>query len=327
METSFEKLYHGYTLSESEAYQLLNSICREDLNATQIASVLAFYIKRPITVNELIGFRNALLDLCQPISLSKVCIDLCGTGGDHKNTFNISTLSSFVLASAGIPVAKHGNYGSSSVSGSSDILKYLGYEFKSTSDELNRQLDQYSLCFLHAPLFHPALKVVSKQRKDLRVRTFFNLLGPLVNPAKVTKRYLGVYSLDVARLYNYILQQENCDYVIVNSIDGYDEVSLTSPFRYISNSTEKTVEPYDLGFETISQMDIYGGSTIEESSKLFLNVLQNRSTKAQKDVVIINSALAMQCYNGCDLESAIGKCREALESGKTNSLFKAIIQN
>lgn len=326
MKTTFQMLCHGHTLSETEAYQLLQDICNNNYNASQIAAIVAFYIARPISVNELTGFRKALLDVCVPIRLDREAIDVCGTGGDQKDTFNISTLSALVLAASGIPVAKHGNYGSSSISGSSDILKYLGYEFKTNTDDLNKEFNTYNICFMHAPLFHPGLKTVAITRKELGTKTFFNLLGPLVNPANINFRYVGVYGLDVARLYNYILQKDKADFCLVHSIDGYDEVSLTAPFKYITKTSEKTIDPETLGFSTQHQQDLYGGSTIGDSARIFMNVLKNECTDAQKNVVIVNSALAMNAYEPAkSIELCINICKETIESKKTYNLFKNLI--
>ena len=328
MKSSFELLCHGHSLSETEAYQLFQEICGNKLNNSQILAIMAFYSARPITVNELMGFRNALLEMCIPVKLEKEAIDVCGTGGDQKNTFNISTLSAFVIAASGIPVAKHGNYGSSSVSGSSDILNYLGYQFKTNSDELNNELNKHNVCFIHAPLFHPALKNVATQRKELGVKTFFNMLGPLVNPANITFKYIGVYGLDLARLYNYMLQLDNSKYSIVHSLDGYDEVSLTSPFKFISNATEKIIAPETIGFSMLGQEAIYGGITIKDNATIFLNVLQNQSTISQKNVVVANSAMAMHGYNPkITIEECISICNETIESKAAYNLFKQLIKN
>lgn len=328
METTFNLLCRGHNLSEVEAYHLFQQIYQGDLNASQITAIMTFYIARPITVQELNGFKKALLDVCVPVTIERDAIDVCGTGGDQKNTFNISTLSALVLGASGVTVAKHGNYGSSSVSGSSDILNYLGYQFKSTSDDLNKELDKHDICFMHAPLFHPALKTVATQRKELGVKTLFNMLGPLVNPAKVKYRYIGVYGLDIARMYQYILQQSHCDYTIVHSLDGYDEVSLTQSFKHITSITEKIIEPIDLGFSIQSQESIFGGNTIQESATIFLNVLKNECTPEQKNVVIVNSALAMHCYdNKRSMADCMGICKESIESKKTYTLFKNLIAN
>ena len=326
MQTPFNKLCHGHNLSEKEAYQLFQNILNNDLNASQISAIMTFYIARPITVNELIGFRKSLLDVCVPVKLDKKAIDVCGTGGDEKNTFNISTLSALVLATSGVPVAKHGNYGSSSVSGSSDILKHLGYQFKSNSEDLNRELNEHNICFMHAPLFHPALKVVAVQRKELGVKTFFNMLGPLVNPANIDFRFIGVFGLEIARIYKYILQKNDDKFCLVHSLDGYDEVSLTSSCKYISSVSEKLIEPDTFGFNTLSQESIFGGNTKQENVLIFLNVLQNECTQAQKNVVIANSALAMNAFDTTKtLEDCIEICKESIESKKTYTLFKNLI--
>lgn len=321
-------LCHGHNLSEHEAYQLFQGICENQFNASQIAAIIAFYIARPITVNELMGFRKALLEVCVSVKLDRDAIDVCGTGGDQKDTFNISTLSALVLSASGVPVAKHGNYGSSSVSGSSDILKHLGYQFKTNSDDLNREFNKHNICFMHAPLFHPALKNVAIQRKELAVKTFFNLLGPLVNPANISFRYVGVYGLEVARIYNYILQQDNANYCIVHSINGYDEVSLTSSFKYITKQTEKTIDPETLGFTLLKEQNLFGGKTIEDAGRIFLNVLKNECTPAQKNVVIANSAIAMNAYDSSKtLEDCIDSCKETIESKKAYTLFNNLINN
>ena len=326
MKTTFEKLCHGHNLSETEAYQLFQNICEGKLNASQMSAIMTFYIARPITANELNGFKNALLDVCVPVTIERNAIDVCGTGGDQKNTFNISTLSALVIAAAGVTVAKHGNYGSSSVSGSSDILNYLGYQFKNNSDDLNKELDKHNICFMHAPLFHPALKIVATQRKELGVRTLFNMLGPLVNPARVSHRYVGVYGLDIARLYHYILQQNNSNYTLVHTLDGYDEISLTTTFKCISSKYEKTIEPIDLGFKLQNQQSISGGETIKDAADIFLNVLKNECTNEQKNVVLVNSAFAMNCYNPkLSVMECIAVCKETIESKKTYLLFKQLV--
>jgi anthranilate phosphoribosyltransferase len=328
MKSTFDSLCQGHNLTEIEAYGLFQNICEGNFNASQISAIIAFYIARPITVQELTGFKNALLDVCVPVNLNKEAIDVCGTGGDQKNTFNISTLSAIVIAASGVPVAKHGNYGSSSVSGSSDILNYLGYQFKNNSDDLNKELDKHNICFMHAPLFHPTLKTVATQRKELGVRTLFNMLGPIANPAKVKYRYIGVYGLDIARMYHYMLQQSNANYAIVHSLDGYDEVSLTNSFKFITPTYEKTIEPIDLGFQVQSQLSISGGNTMKESADIFLNVLKNECTLEQKNVVLINSALAMQCYNNkLNVAECIDICRESIESKKVYTLFKNLTTN
>ncbi|HWY10715.1 MAG TPA: anthranilate phosphoribosyltransferase [Bacteroidia bacterium] len=326
MKELVEKLSTHSKLSEKEAYKFIVNISEEKFNATQLVACMSFLVKRPISVEELTGFKNALLDLSVKVCLDKEAIDVCGTGGDQKDTFNISTLSAIVLAASGVPVAKHGNRGASSVSGSSDILKHLGYKFKTDSNELNAELDNYNICFMHAPLFHPTLKHVAIQRKELGIRTFFNLLGPLVNPARVKHKYIGVYNQEVGRLYNYVLQKENSNYNIVHSIDGYDEISLTGSFKCISNETEMMYEPMDLGYDNLLKNELFGGDTIEESGRIFDNVLNNKATKAQTNVVTINSAFAMQVYYPAkSINECVSICKETIESKKAQHLFKNLI--
>lgn len=327
MKTLFDMLCHGHILSKQEAKQLLFAICNQQFNASQISAIMALYIARPVSVNELSGFREALLEQCIPVNLSKDAIDVCGTGGDHKNTFNISTLSAIVLAASGIPVAKHGNYGSSSVSGSSDILLHLGYQFPKTENELNDQLEKYNICFLHAPLFHPTLKHVSQQRKEIGVRTFFNLLGPLVNPANPKFQYIGVYHQEVARLYNYLLQASSSNYSIVYSTDGYDEISLTSSFKHITKNGEHILNPQTLGLNYITPESIYGGNSIADAAEIFINVLNNNASTEQKQVVIANSAMAMNCYKpNLTITECVERCTETIESKAAYQLFKSITQ-
>lgn len=326
MKTLVEKLSTHSKLTEKEAYQFIVNISEEKFSATQLVACMSFLIKRSVNVGELTGFKNALLDLSIKVSLDKEAIDVCGTGGDQKNTFNISTLSAIVLAASGIPVAKHGNHGASSVSGSSDILKYLGYNFKTTSSNLNEELEKYNICFIHAPLFHPTLKHVASHRKELGIRTFFNLLGPLVNPARVKHKYIGVYNQEVGRLYNYVLQNENSNYSIVHALDGYDEISLTGTFKCINTDSERMYEPVDCGFSPLLQEELFGGDTIDEAGRIFLNVLNNTATKAQTNVVIVNSAFAMQTYfPNKSIQDCIFECKETIESKKAGQLFKNLI--
>ncbi len=328
MKNSFSLLSSGQKLTEQEAYQLFLGICNSDYNATQIAAILTIYILRPVTVIELTGFRKALLDVCIPVKLDKLAMDVCGTGGDEKNTFNISTLSAIVLASSGIPIAKHGNHGSSSISGSSDILNFFGYKFSDTSAELNRQLNAHNICFIHAPFFHPALKIVAQQRKEIGIRTFFNMLGPLVNPANIAFRFIGVYNLEIARIYNYILQNDDSSYCLVHSLDGYDEISLTGPFKQITRTSEATFHPENIGFDLIKPQAIYGGTSIQENARIFISVLENESTTAQKNVVISNSALAMHNFNTTvSLADCIAHCTDSIDSKRAFNLFKKITQN
>jgi anthranilate phosphoribosyltransferase len=316
------------SLDKETAHQVLIDLTSGKYNPSQISAFMTVYMMRGITVDELAGFRDAMLELCIPVKFDEPVMDLCGTGGDAKNTFNISTLSSFVVAAAGQPVAKHGNYGVSSLSGSSNILEYFGYKFTNDKDELKRSLDRANICFMHAPLFHPAMKNVAPIRKELGVKTFFNMLGPMVNPAFPTRQLVGVFSLELARQYGYLYQQTNKDFVILHSISGYDEISLTSSFKYFNNSSESLLEPEDLKLPRLSAQDLSGGNTMDESAKIFMDVLEGKGTNAQKAVVIANSGMALFCgdqKNG--IQSALAKAKEALESGKALTAFKKLLNN
>jgi anthranilate phosphoribosyltransferase len=254
-------------------------------------------------------------------------MDVCGTGGDGKNTFNISTLSSFVVAAAGQPVAKHGNYGVSSVSGSSNILEYFQYKFSNQVNVLKRSLDETNICFMHAPLFHPAMKNVAPIRKELGVKTFFNMLGPMVNPAFPTRQLVGVFSLELARQYGYLYQQTNKNFLIVHSLDGYDEVSLTGPFKYYFNKGEKVVDPRDIGLPRLSKEEIGGGSTVEESARIFLNILEGKGTAAQNAAVSANAGLALFAADQRQsLSDAIQRAAETLAKGDALKTFKKLLE-
>jgi anthranilate phosphoribosyltransferase len=267
------------------------------------------------------------MNLCIPVKLQKPTIDVCGTGGDNKNTFNISTLSAFVLAASGVPVAKHGNFAATSVSGSSDILKHFGYTFKTNEQELQDDLEKNNLCFIHAPNFHPALKNVGPVRRGLKTNTLFNLMGPLVNPAETEFKYVGVYNRSVARLYNFFLQTGTTHYYLVNSLDGYDEISLTSDVLITSGKGEQVIPMDELPFKPIKQEEISAGNSIEDAAKIFSAVLKNEASEAQKNVVIVNSAFALQCYTSKPLDECIAICAESIESRKTFQLFNRIMQN
>ncbi|SRR5258708_5676467 len=316
------------SLDRETAHQVLIDLTSGKYNPSQVSAFMTVYMMRGITVDELAGFRDAMLELCIPIRLDEPVMDLCGTGGDAKNTFNISTLSSFVVAAAGQPVAKHGNYGVSSLSGSSNILEYFGYKFTNDKDELKRSLDRANICFMHAPLFHPAMKNVAPIRKELGVKTFFNMLGPMVNPAFPTRQLVGVFSLELARQYGYLYQQTDKDFVIVHSTAGYDEISLTSPFKYFNNAGEGLLDPEDLQLPRLTSQDLSGGNTMDESAKIFMNVLDGKGTHAQNAVVIANAGMALFCAdqeNG--IPSALAKAREALESGKALIAFKKLLDS
>jgi len=297
MKNTLNKLFEHQTLTQQDAYNVLTRIGKGDFNHSQIAAFLTVYLMRNISVEELTGFRNALLDLCLKVDLSDFnTIDVCGTGGDGKNTFNISTLSAFVVAGAGYKVAKHGNYGVSSSCGSSNVLEHLGYKFTNDEAVLKQQIGETNFCMMHAPLFHPAMANVGPVRKELGMKTFFNMLGPLVNPSFPQNQLVGVFNLEIARIYNYLLQQSDKNYTILHSLDGYDEISLTENFKAISNKGEMLLLPESVGFKTQKQEDIFGGETVKDAAKIFIDVLNNKCTPEQKNVVLANSSFAIQCF-------------------------------
>ncbi len=317
----------GYKLSTLEAYELMSKIGENGFNEGQNTALIIALSCRDIALEEIIGFRNALLDLSIPTTLTQYdAIDLCGTGGDEKNTFNISTLAAFVVAAAGYKVAKHGNYGVSSVSGSSNVLEKLGYKFSNDSSKLEKELNELNICFLHAPLFHPALKNVGAIRKQLGIKTIFNTLGPLVNPAKTKKQFVGVYNLKLARLYHYLLQQDKKNYVVVHSVDGYDEISLTANVQYLSSRGENLLNPTDFGFEMLTQESLFGGDTLEQARDIFVDVISNKGTQAQNNAVIANAAAGIQCFEDKKtLLECVSIAQETLKSGKANELLKKIV--
>lgn len=323
-----KKLFDYQNLSKAEAKEMLVNISSGKLNDAQIAAFITVYLMRPITVEELSGFREALLELCIPVDLEGVeTIDVCGTGGDGKNTFNISTLSAIVLAAAGYKVAKHGNVGVSSSSGSSDVLQYLGYQFTNDIDCLKKQLEQSNFCYFHAPLFHPALKTVGAIRKQLGMKTFFNMLGPLVNPAQPKYQLTGVFSLALARLYQYLLQQiPSKQFAIVYALDGYDEVSLTCDFKLKTNQKGLLLSPQDIDKQTLKAEDLFGGNTVEDAAKIFTTILNGEGTKAQNDVVAVNAGLAIHCIKpNVSLIDCIAEAEETLLSKKGLKTLKKLI--
>lgn len=328
MKQILNNLFEHKSLDKLTAKRILINLAQGEYNNSQVAAFLTVYLMRPITVDELEGFREAMLELCVPLDLSDFdIIDLCGTGGDGKNTFNISTLASFVVAGAGQPVAKHGNNSVSSVCGSSNVLAYFGYEFTNDQDAIRKTLDRSGICFLHAPLFHPAMKNVAPIRKELGVKTFFNMLGPMVNPAFPEKQLVGVFSLDLARLYAYLYQQINKKYVILHSLDGYDEVSLTGNFKMISNQGETIIDPSDLSFQQYQAEELSGGTTVEEAAKIFKDILEGNGTKAQNQVVIANAGMALFCsHDSLSITDAMKMAQESLESGKALQAFKKFLE-
>ncbi|MDO9340796.1 MAG: anthranilate phosphoribosyltransferase [Bacteroidales bacterium] len=328
MKEILQRLTSHLTLEREEARNILKKIANGEYNNSQVSSFLTVFMMRMITVHELAGFRDALLDLCLATDLSEFdTIDLCGTGGDGKNTFNISTLSSFVVAGAGGKVAKHGNYGVSSACGSSNVMEYLGYKFTNNRDTLRNQLEKANICFLHAPLFHPAMKAVAPIRKELSVKTFFNMLGPMVNPSFPRNQLVGVWNLETARLYNYIYQQTDKNFTIIYSLDGYDEISLTSEFKMISNQEEELLSPEKISFPRLTHEDLKGGTTVEESVKIFLNILEGKGTTAQKAVVIVNSGMALKkLFPGKSLPECFELAEDSLQGGRAKNLLRKLLE-
>jgi anthranilate phosphoribosyltransferase len=317
MKNILNRLINHEVLSKLEAKDVLVKISNGSYNTSQIASFLTVYMMRNITIEELAGFREALLELCIPIDLSNYnTIDLCGTGGDGKDTFNISTLASFVAAGAGIKVAKHGNYGVSSISGSSNVMEVLGIKFSNEKTYLEKCIEQAGICILHAPLFHPAMKNVAPIRKELAVKTFFNMLGPMVNPSFPKNQLVGVFNLELARMYSYLYQNTKTNFTILHSLDGYDEISLTGNTKIITNTIEKMLKPEDFGVSILKQNEIQGGKTIDESAKLFMNILEGKGSDAQNNVVCANAGMAIATVNSLSPIQGFEIAKESLFSGK-----------
>lgn len=320
-------MFEHKTLSRQQAKDVLVSISRNAYNETEVTAFMTVFLMRSITIQELQGFRDALLELCVRVDLDEHgVLDIVGTGGDGKNTFNISTLSCFIVAGAGVKVAKHGNYGATSVSGASNVMEQLGYAFKNDPALLKREVEEADICFLHAPLFHPALKAVGAIRKNLGIRTFFNMLGPLVNPAFPQYQLVGVYNLEMARVYNYLLQQTGRAFTIIHSLDGYDEISLTNDIKVITNEGEKVYTPEQIGKRMVSATDIYGGNTVEEAADLFRKILKGEGSFAQNAVVLANAAMALHCTGRFgDYEQAYSASVDSLESGKAYRSLQKLI--
>lgn len=325
MKNILNRLINHEMLSKEEAKNVLVNISNGSYNTSQIAAFLTVYMMRSISIEELSGFREALLELCIRVDLSAYnTIDLCGTGGDGKDTFNISTLASFVAAGAGIKVAKHGNYGVSSISGSSNVMENLGVKFSNDNDFLERCIDKAGICVLHAPLFHPAMKNVGPIRKELGVRTFFNMLGPMINPSFPKNQLVGVFNLELARIYAYLYQNTDINFTILHSLDGYDEISLTCPTKTISNIIEGMLTPEDFGVRLLAQSEIEGGKTIEESAQLFTDIISGKGTEAQNNVVCANAAMAIATVTKCTPLEGFELAKESLFSGKGLAALKTL---
>jgi len=320
-------LFEQKTLDKERAKAILKEIADGKYSECEMASFLTVFCMRPITVEEFSGFRAILQELCVRVDLGGIeTIDMCGTGGDGKHTINISTLSSFVMAGAGIKVAKHGNYAVSSGCGSSNVLEALGYKFTSDVSLLKKSIDTAGICFMHAPLFHPAMKAVGPVRRALGVKTFFNSLGPLINPAFPSRQVTGVYNKETARLYKYVLEKTAIDFTIIYSLDGYDEISLTSPFLAITKAGEEIISPQDLGLKQYTHADIAGGSTVPEATKIFTNILSGKGSAAQNDVIAINAAYGIKCVKpGLTIKECMSQARQSLESGAARQVLDKLL--
>jgi anthranilate phosphoribosyltransferase len=320
-------LFEHKSLTRQHAYEVMLGVGRGQYNEHEITAFMTVFLMRSITIDELQGFRDALLELCVQVDLNghKV-MDIVGTGGDGKNTFNISTLACFIVAGAGQKVAKHGNYGATSISGASNVMEQLGYKFSNSNDKLEREVEEANICFMHAPLFHPALKAVATIRKNLGVRTFFNMLGPMVNPANPAYQLVGVYNLEMARIYNYLLQQGGNAFTIIYSLDGYDEISLTNDTKVITNHGEKMMTPEQLGKRLVMAEDISGGNTTEEAAKIFSRIISGNGTWAQNAVVLANAAMALHCTGSYETyDKAYNAAVKSLESGNAKKCLDTLI--
>ena len=316
-------------LSRTDAKEILTRLARGEFNTSQMAAFLTVYLMRSITVGELEGFRDAMLELCVPLPIDEYdAIDLCGTGGDGKDTFNISTTASFIVAGAGQKVAKHGNNSVSSVCGSSNLLAHFGYEFTNDAAALKKSLDEAGICFLHAPLFHPAMKNVAPVRRELGMKTFFNMLGPMVNPSFPKKQLVGVFSLELARLYAYLYQQTDTQFVIVHSLDGYDEISLTGPFKMITPRGEQILRPEDLGLSTHAPEALSGGGSVEDAARIFLTILSGQGTPAQHEAAVANAGLALYCAQAAATpREGVALAQAALASGAAMEAFRKLTRH
>ncbi len=320
-------LFEYKRLTKQEAEDILTEITGGKLSDAEIAAFITVFNMRTISIDELEGFRNALLKTAIPIDLSDFnTIDLCGTGGDGKDTFNISTLSAFVVAGAEAKVAKHGNYAASSGCGSSNVMEHLGYKFSNNHDRLRKELDLCGITFLHAPLFNPAMKNVASVRRALRLKTFFNMLGPMVNPGRPQNQVVGVFSLELARMYNYLYQKSDINYCIIHSLDGYDEISLTGDFKVLTNKSDRILSPSILGMNIVKAEELAGSGDVPGTAAIFMNILQGRGTTPQNSVVVSNAAMALATYfPGKSFGECIETAKSSLMGGKALKVFNNLI--
>ncbi len=327
MKKILQYLFEHKTLSREAAKDVLVQISKGTYNEHEVTSFVTVYLMRSITIDELMGFRDALLSLAIPLDLGiDNAIDIVGTGGDGKDTFNISTLACFIVAGAGQPVVKHGNYGASSVSGSSNVMEQLGYVFKHDEAALTKEVKTAGICFLHAPLFHPALKSVGPIRRNIGLRTFFNMLGPIVNPAQPAYQLIGVYNLEMARMYNYAMQLLGKEFTLIHSLDGYDEISLTTDTKIISNKGEFIMTPYQLGKRKVFAEELHGGTSVEAAAALFKKIIEGKGSWSQNAVVLANAAMALQVTGQYEnYEAAFQAAVKSLESGAASNSLKQLI--
>jgi anthranilate phosphoribosyltransferase len=329
LKNTLQKLIEHRTLTREDAKNILINIAGAKYNQSQVTAFMAVYMMRSITPEELAGFRDALIELCVPVDLSDFnTIDLCGTGGDGKDTFNISTLSSMVVAGAGYKVAKHGNYGVSSACGSSNVMEYFGLKFTNDQDTLKRQMERAGMTYMHAPLFHPAMKAVGPIRRELGMKTFFNLIGPLVNPSNPQNQITGVFDLETVRLYNYLFQQTGKQFAIVYSMDGYDEISLTGEFKMVTNTDDLMLTPEKIGLPVLNQEQLFGGHTVEEAAMIFKSVLEGNGTVAQNSVVFANAGMAIKTM--CpekSIETCIEEAKSSLMGGKAKKVLESLVNS
>jgi len=327
MKDTLNYLFTGNSLTKEQARDVLTQIAEGKYTDAEIAAFLTVYRMRLVKAEELIGFREALLELCVKVDFSEFdTIDVVGTGGDGKNTFNISTASCFVIAGAGYKVTKHGNYGLSSVSGASNMFEYFGYKFSNDVDKLRREVDEIGICFFHAPLFHPAMKNVGPVRRALKVRTLFNMMGPIINPCLPKNQLVGVSDLQIMDLYNQVFKDGDQSYMLVHALDGYDEVSLTGDTRYIDNGMEDNLSPDDFGFSVLTPEELSGGATIEDAAAIFKNIMNATATEAQMNVVIANAALAIKCMHpGKTLSDCVAEANASLKGKKALKVFTELM--
>lgn len=327
MKQIVKDLEEGKILSKEEAKAVVSEIASGKYSTPEIISFLQIYVDRPVTVDEFTGFRNAMYEKAIQMDFSDFgnTIDMCGTGGDGKNTFNISTLASFIVAGTGEKVVKHGNVGVSSNSGSSNVLEYLGYKFTNDESTLKKHLDATGFCYMHAPLFHPAMKYVGPARKEMGVKTFFNLLGPTLNPSNPKYQVVGIYHLSIADLYKGLFINLEKEFTLLHSLDGYDEISLTADTALVTKEGSQILSPIALGFKTIQQKDINGGETVEDAGKIFLQILQGEGNDAQNSVVIANAAMGIKTLHPAkSLAECNAIAKESLDSGKAFNTLKKI---